>query len=322
MAQTLEPPEPWPELAVPGWEDTEATLHLWTQMVGKTRLALSPMLNHWWQVPLYVTSRGLGTSLMHQDNDAFELDFDFVEHRLGGRSASGKTASLPLRSQPVATFYEGFRSLLQELGISVHLWTRPVEIPVAIPFEQDKTHFAYDPLWANRFWRALVSADRVLKRFRAGFVGKASPVHFFWGGFDLAVTRFSGRHAPQHPGGIVNCPDWVMHEAYSQEVSSAGFWPGSAAATQAAFYSYAYPEPPGFAGAPVRPEAARYESALGEFVLPYEAVRRASNPDEALMEFLQSTYDAAAELAGWDRAHLERPIEEAREGEAVVGQVH
>jgi hypothetical protein len=292
---------------VPGWVETASTLHLWTQMVGKTRLALAPMVNHWWQVPLYVTSQGLGTSIIYVDGRGLELELDFLAHQLEGRTTEGRRGTVLLQPQTVASFYARFAALLEELGVPVRIWTRPVEVPVAIPFEEDFVHRSYDPVWAGRFWRALLAADRVLKEFRAPFLGKASPVHFFWGSFDLAVTRFSGRRAPLHPGGAPNTADWVMQEAYSHEVSSAGFWPGSADSPEAIFYSYAYPEPPGFKEWKVHPEAARYSSKLGEFVLPYEAVRRSPDPDRALLGFLQSTYEAAAECGRWDRASLERP---------------
>jgi hypothetical protein len=297
---------PWPDLATPGWQDTEATLHLWTQIVGKTRLALAPMLNHWWQVPLYVTARGLGTSLIETGGHAFEVEFDLVAHELRVRDAAGRTPSFPLESYSVAEFYRRYLSLLQSIDVELKIFPRPVEVPEAIPFADDVQHATYDREWVSRLFTVLVESDRLMKQFRGGFLGKASPVHFFWGGFDLAVTRFSGRPAPKHPGGIPNCADWVMHEAYSHEVSSCGFWPGNAWYPEAAFYAYAYPEPAGFPAAAVRPAAAHFDPKVGEFILPYDAVRRSSDPDADVLAFFESTYAAAADLAHWDRAALER----------------
>jgi hypothetical protein len=296
----------WPVLPFDAWRDTCATLHLWTQVVGKVRLVQSPWTNHSWHVTLYVTPRGLTTGPIPHGVKTFAIAFDFVEHRLVVETSGGGLRAIPLRPRSVADFYRAVMATLSDLGVPVRIRTMPNEIPNAIPFERDEQHAAYDAEAANRFWRALVQVDRVFKTFRAGFVGKCSPVHFFWGSFDLAVTRFSGRPAPPHPGGVPNMPDWVAREAYSHEVSSAGFWPGSDAFPQAAFYSYAYPEPKGFRDEAARPAATRFEGAMGEFVLPYEAVRSDAAPDQALLAFMQSTYEAAADRAGWDRAALER----------------
>ena len=293
----------WPELTLTAWQDTRDTVHLWTQVVGKIRMALEPMLNHWWQVPLYVSGRGLTTSLMHAGDKGLEMEFDFVDHVLHIRTTRGELRQIVLKPQSVADFYAATLIALLEVGVSVPMLARPVEIPEAIPFAEDRVHVDYDAAATGRFWQALVHADRVMKQFRAGFVGKVSPVHFFWGGFDLAVTRFSGRRAPKHPGGVPNCPDWVMELAYSHEVSSCGFWPGGS--EEGSFYSYAYPEPPGFAGAPLTLDAAHYDPALGEFILPYTAVRTAEDPDTTLLAFLRTTYEAAAELGQWDRGALE-----------------
>ena len=296
----------WPSLTFADWHDTCATLHLWSQVVGKVRLVQSPWVNHSWHVPLYVTPRGLTTSTMWHGTRAFAITFDFVDHRLIVETSDGGARVLPLRPQTVADFHAAVMAALAELGVPVRIHTTPNEIPDAIPFEQDRVHAAYDPAAAARFWQALVQVARVFGVFRARFIGKCSPVHFFWGSFDLAVTRFSGRAAPPHPGGVPNMPDWVAREAYSHEVSSAGFWPGNVTYPEAVFYSYAYPEPHGFRDAPVQPAAARFDTTLGEFVLPYDAVRTSADPDAALLAFLQSTYEAAAERAAWDRAALER----------------
>jgi hypothetical protein len=296
--------DPWPKLPFPEWRDTALTLQLWLQVIGKTRLSLTPWLNHSWQVPFYVTARGVATSLIPYGTDALDIEFDFIGHRLVGRSSSGRAAELALRAMTVADFYEEALSLLRELGVSVTIDPRPNELADAIPFNQDRRHGAYDAEAVHRFWRALLQADRLFKLFRTGFLGKASPVHLFWGGFDLAVTRFSGRRAPLHPGGIPGLSDRVTREAYSHEVSSAGFWPGSDQFPQAAFYSYAYPQPDGFAKASM-PAGAAYDSALGEFILLYDVVRAADDPDALVMDFLQKTYAAAASLGGWDRASLE-----------------
>ena len=296
----------WPALPFDAWRDTCATLHLWSQIVGKVRLVQSPWTNHSWHVTLYVTPRGLTTGPIPHGRRAFSIAFDFIEHRLVVETSAGELRAIPLRPRSVAEFYGAVMKTLSDLGVPVRIRTMPNEIPNAVPFEQDDQHAAYDPDAANRFWRALIQVDRVFKVFRAGFIGKCSPVHFFWGSFDLAVTRFSGRTAPPHPGGVPNMPDWVAREAYSHEVSSAGFWPGNEAFPEAAFYSYAYPEPKGFRDATARPAAARFEAAMGEFVLPYEAVRSDAAPDQAVLAFMQSTYEAAAERAAWDRAALER----------------
>ena len=293
----------WPELTLASWQDTCDTLHMWTQVVGKVRLALEPMVNHWWQVPLYVSARGLTTSLMHAGGRGLEMEFDFIDHKLWIRTSDGAARSVVLKPISVADFYAATMLALRELGVTVRIFPRPVEVPEAIPFAEDVVHRHNDAGAAHRFWIALVEMDRVLKRFRAGFVGKVSPVHFFWGGFDLAVTRFSGRTAPKHPGGAPNCADWVMELAYSHEVSSCGYWPGGS--DEGSFYAYAYPEPKGFAEWKVAPGEAYYDSALREFLLPYAAVRKAADPDSALLSFCQSTYEAAAELGRWDREALE-----------------
>jgi hypothetical protein len=295
----------WPDLAMPSGESTAKLMQLWSQVVGKTRLALSPMTNHWWQVVLYLNARGLTTSPIPYGARDFEVEFDFLEQHLAIRVSDGKSHAFPLASGSVAHFYDQFFAALKVLGIEVRINPRAVEIPEVILLDRDDTVRKYDPLWATSFFEALSSIDRVFKQFRAGFVGKASPVHFFWGSFDLAVTRFSGRPAPLHRGGVPNCPDYVSHEAYSHEVSSAGFWPGGGGAPPA-FYSYAYPEPEGFSEARVKPAGAFYEKALGEFILPYDEVRLSSTPDDVLMRFLESTYEAAADLGGWDRRALER----------------
>ena len=300
-------PDAWPELPFEGWTDSYATLHLWTQVVGKVRLALTPWSNHSWHTPLYLTARGLTTSPIAHGTRTFEIEFDFVAHRLGIRTADGAERTLPLRPQSVADFHGAVLGTLGELRLPVEIHDTPNEIENPIPFADDRTHAAYDPDAANRCWRILLHADRVLQRFRAGFVGKTSPVHFFWGSFDLAATRFSGRTAPPHPGGIPHLPDAVVREAYSHEVSSAGFWPGGGPHPFPLFYSYAYPESEGFAGAEVPVEGAFYSADLREWVLPYDAVRTAPDPDGALLGFLESTYRAAADLGGWDRAALERP---------------
>lgn len=296
----------WPSLDLAKWSDTCATLHLWTQIVGKVRLTQSPWVNHSWHVTLYVTSRGLTTSPIPHGNRSFEIDFDFLRHRLVVRSSDGGEAGFKLRPQTVATFYRKLLERLRALDLPVKIYGKPNEIADPIPFAVDEVHRSYDPDYANRFWRILVQTERVLQEFRARFIGKCSPVHLFWGGDDIAVTRFSGRTAPEHPGGVPHLPDWVTREAYSHEVSSAGFWAGGGAISHPAFYSYAYPEPAGFAQAPVEPKEAFYSKDLREFILPYDAVRKAKDPDATLLQFLQSTYEAAANLAGWDRRALER----------------
>jgi hypothetical protein len=295
----------WPALPFDEWRETCATLHMWTQVVGKVRLAQAPLVNHWWQVPLYVTSRGLTTSPVPYGQRTFQIDFDFRSHRLRIETHDGGAREMALAPRTVADFYGEFDSLMKGLGLEVKIWTTPVEVPDPIPFEKDETHGSYDPEYANRFWRALVQCERVFQQFRSGFAGKCSPVHFFWGSFDLAVTRFSGRRAPEHPG-TPGVADSITREAYSHEVSSAGFWPGGAALPEPIFYSYAYAEPAGFNAARVGPEAAYYNTDFKEFVLPYEAVRTSADPDAALLEFLQTTYEAAAVNADWDRAALER----------------
>lgn len=295
----------WPDLPFEEWQDTCATLQMWTQIVGKIRLAQAPRTNHSWHVPLYITARGMTTSPIPYGVRAFDIDFDFIDHSLRIRTSDAMTA-MALRPRSVADFYEELFAHLADLGLDIKIHATPNEVVDAIPFRQDYVHASYDAEYVNRFWRILVQADRVFKQFRAGFIGKASPVHFFWGAMDLAVTRFSGRPAPVHPGGIPHCPDWVMQEAYSHEVSSCGFWPGSAAMPAPAFYSYAYPEPQGFNTARVRPDEAHYDTALGEFFLPYAVVRQAQSPDAVLLEFLTSTYEAAADLGRWDRTALER----------------
>jgi len=296
----------WPRLvALAEWQDTCTTLHMWSQVVGKVRLARAPRINHWWGTTLYVTPRGLTTSAIPDGQRSFAIDFDFCDHTWRLTTSDGATRSFPLEPMSVAEFYRRTMAALRESGLEVRIFTRPVEVAEAVRFEDDDQHKAYDADAAQRFWRALVKAEQVFTRFRSRFIGKVSPVHFFWGAFDLAVTRFSGRTAPRHPGGIPNCADWVMHEAYSHEVSSAGFWPGTGLG-EAAFYAYAYPSPAGFADHPVSPKTAYYHEGLGEFVLPYEAVRTSPDPDQALLSFLQTTYEAAARLGRWDRDSLER----------------
>jgi hypothetical protein len=296
--------EAWPALPYPAWKDTCRTLHLWTQIVGKVRLAQTPWLNHSWQSPLYVTARGLGTGAVPHGGRLIDLEFDFIDQALRIRT-DGPTADIPLQPMPVSEFYGQVMAALGDLEVPVLIHAAPNELPECVPFARDDALRAYDPEWATRFWRALVQADRVMKRFRTGFIGKASPVHFFWGSFDLAVTRFSGRRAPPHPGGVPHLPDAVAREAYSHEVSSAGFWPGGDGCEEAVFYSYAYPEPPGFRDAVLEPLQARFEGKLGEFLLPYDAVRTSADPDVTLLAFLQSSYAAAADAAHWDRANLE-----------------
>jgi hypothetical protein len=301
-------PSPWPELPTGAWRDTYETLQLWTQIIGKIRLARSPWLNHSWHVVLYVTARGLTTSPIPDGTRSFQIDLDFIDHALRISASDGATRQFALAGQSVANFYAAIMDDLAQLGIRVAIDEMPNELPEQIRFSQDRGHASYDPDAVRRFFQILVNADRVFKQFRTGFIGKASPVHFFWGSFDLAVTRFSGRRAPLHPGGVPHLSDAVACEAYSHEVSSAGFWPGSGAIDYPAFYSYAYPEPPGFRTAQVRPAAAFFSEALGEFILPYDAVRTAPAPEQALLEFLQTTYEAAANAAKWDRDALECPL--------------
>jgi hypothetical protein len=296
---------PWPELPTTAWRETYETLRLWTQIVGKVRLAREPWLNHSWHVVLYVTARGLTTSPIPDGTRAFQIDFDFIDHALRISTGDGAKRQFSLAGHSVASFYAAIMAELAQLGIHVAINEMPNELPEPIRFSQDHQHASYDPDAVQRFLQILVNAERVFKHFRTAFLGKASPVHFFWGSFDLAVTRFSGRRAPRHPGGVPHLPDDVAAEAYSHEVSSAGFWPGSGAIDYPAFYSYAYPEPAGFRTTAVRPDAAFFSEALGEFILPYDAVRTAARPDQALLEFLQSTYEAAANAAKWDREALE-----------------
>ncbi len=298
-------PAPWPELPTAAWRETYATLHLWSQIVGKIRLTRTPWLNHSWHVTLYVTARGLTTSPIPDGTRCFQIDFDFIDHALKISASDGATRQFSLPGHSVASFYTEIMAALADLGIHLAIDDMPNELPDPIPFSQDRAHAAYDPDAVRRFFQILVNADRLLKQFRTGFLGKASPVHFFWGSFDLAATRFSGRRAPRHPGGVPNLSDEVVCEAYSDEVSSAGFWPGSGAIDYPAFYSYAYPEPPGFRATKIRPDAAFLSEVLGEFILPYDAVRTAAEPDKALLQFLQSTYEAAANAAKWDRDALE-----------------
>ena len=293
----------WPVLTLSDWQDTRDTLLLWTQVVGKIRLALEPMVNHWWQVPLYVSARGLTTSLMHAGGRGLEAEFDFIDHVLELRTTDARVARIRLEPRTVASFHAETMSAVRDLGVEVSILARPVETPTAIPFAEDVVHRAYDAGAAHRFWLALLQAHRIMSRFRARFIGKASPVHWFWGGGDLATTRFSGRPAPRHPGGVPNCADWVQELAYSHEVSSCGFWPDGS--EEGSFYAYAYPQPAGFDGWRVEPDAAVYDGRFGEFLLPYRAVRLAEDPDAMLLSFFQSTYEAAAELAGWDRSALE-----------------
>ena len=297
----------WPPLSLADWRETCATLHMWMQIVGKTRLALAPMENHWWQCTLHLTGRGLGTTPMPSGARLLTVDFDFIDHVLVLGTDDGESRRLRLEPRTVAQFYAQYTAALRELGIEFQMLSRPVEVEKAIPFAQDVEHASYDAAAAQRWWRATAQADRVFKRFRSGFVGKQSPSHFFWGSFDLAVTRFSGRPAPRHPGGAPNCADYVMVEAYSHECSSAGFWPGGGAVEDAAFYAYAYPEPQGYSARAVQPAAAHYHPTAHEFILPYDAVRTAPDPDGILLAFLESTYEAAADLGLWDRASLERP---------------
>lgn len=296
----------WPDLPYGAWSDTLATLHRWCQIVGKIRLAQSPWINHSWHATFYLTARGITTSAIPYGTRTFSIAFDFIDHRLRVDSSDGAGRSMALRPRTVADFYGELFRRLDDLGLDVRIHAAPNEVPVALPFQDDVEHASYDPEYARRFWQALLQAARVMGQFRAGFIGKCSPVHLFWGALDLACTRFSGREAPQHPGGIPNCPDWVTREAYSHEVSSCGFWPGNEAMPSALFYSYAYPEPPGFRDARVLPAAAFYDAAFGEFILPYDEVRLAPAPDALLHAFLQSSYDAAADLGHWSRPALER----------------
>ncbi len=303
MRSRVSDSEELPALPFDSWKDTQSTLHMWAQIVGKVRLKLCPLVNHWWNVPFYVTARGMTTSAMPYQQRAIEVHFDFIDHRLSIESSDGRVVTMPLAPQSVAEFYKRFMAALGELGVNVHIWTVPSELPNPIPFEQDYAHASYDAEAAHKFWRVVVWVDEIFKEFRGRFQGKASPVHFFWGSFDLAVTRFSGRTAPERPGA-----DSITREAYSHEVSSAGFWPGGGDIKGPAFYSYAAPEPSGFAEGRVLPQAAFYRPQMKEFLLMYDDVRAAASPKAALMEFLQSTYNAAADLGKWDRKSLERRV--------------
>ncbi len=292
----------WPSLPLEEWKDTCATLHMWTQVVGKVRLAQTPLVNHWWNVPLYVSARGLTTTAMPYGDTFFEMEFDFVDHKLVTKCSDGAAATIDLRPKSVAAFYAETMDTLRQLGLEVHIWKMPVEIQDPIPFDRDEQHASYDPEYANRFWQVLRASEKVMQEFRSRFIGKCSPVHFFWGSFDLAVTRFSGRPAPARPDA-----DVITREAYSHEVISHGWWPGQGPLGKAAFYSYTAPAPEGLSAAPLRPDKAFWSNDLSEFLMYYDDVRTAANPDEALMDFLQSTYEAGANLANWDRASLERP---------------
>jgi hypothetical protein len=309
----------WPALPYAEWKDTAATLQLWTQIVGKIRLSKTPWLNHSWHVALYVSARGLTTSPIPDGRRSFQIDFDFIDHVLWIATSDGQSRQIMLRPVSVAEFHDEVFIALRELGIEAAIDSKPNEVADAVRFEDDRAHASYDRDYANRFWRVLSSGHDVMARFRTAFLGKVSPVHFFWGSFDLAVTRFSGRRAPRHPGGVPNLPDAVAREAYSHEVSSAGFWPGGGLAPIdfAAFYSYAYPAPDGFAQARVKPDAAYFHKQLGEFILPYDDVRRSPDPDAALMDFLQSSYAAAADLAKWDRAALDCELGQPNKVRAV-----
>ncbi len=304
LTPTADRSEVWPALPLAAWKGTCDTLHMWTQIVGKVRMELSAPVNHFWHVPLYVNALGLTTSGIPYGPGLFEIQFDFLHHNLLIWTSGGSVKAVPLFARSVAEFYREFMSTLASLGIEVKIWTMPVEVPDPIPFDQDTTHASYDPEYVERFWRVLIAADRVLKAFRGRFLGKCSPVHFFWGSFDLAVSRFSGRRAPERPGA-----DPITRESYSHEVSSAGWWPGGGLVTEAAFYSYTVPEPDGFAAAPVRPSSAFFSAELHEFLLRYDDVQQSESPEGALMDFFQSTYQAGATLGGWDRDALERQPE-------------
>jgi hypothetical protein len=297
----------WPDLPLAAWSDTCDTLQLWTQIAGKVRLALTPLINHWWNVTFRVSSRGLVALANPYPGGTFDIVFDFIDHRLQIATSDGRLESLALAPMTVADFYAAFMQRLHRLGVGVHIRTMPCEIANCVPFEEDRAHAQYDPEYAARFHRALLQSARVLNEFRARFIGKVSPVHFFWGSFDLAVTRFSGRTAPPPKSAVPNVAGWVMAEAYSHEVSSCGFWPGNGGLGYAAFYAYAYPEPAGFADTRLHTAEAAYNKKLGQFLLPYDAVREARDPDARLLGFLQETYQAAADLAKWDRKALERP---------------
>jgi len=302
----------WPELPLHEWQDTYTTVHMWTQIVGKIRLMQSPHMNHWWQVALYLTARGLTTSPIPYGLRTFEIDFDFVDHQLILSTNDGSIRSFELAGRSVADFYQELLKALRSVGMNIKIWTTPVEVAERIPFEDDSVHASYDSEYAQRCWRIMAQTDRVLKQFRSGFIGKCSPVHMFWGAFDMAATRFSGRRAPEHPGGVPAMADFIVREAYSHEVSSCGFWPGGGVIQEPAFYAYAYPEPNGFKRAAVEPKQVFYSSELNEFILPYDVVRESENPDEVLLSFLQSTYEAAANLGKWDRGALEREVSDSR----------
>jgi len=302
--------KPWPELPFAGWLDTLDTLHRWTQIVGKTRMSHAPMQNHWWNATLYVTPRGLGTGVIPEGARNFDVEFDFIDHALVIRVSDGSTSKITLRPLSVAEFYAEYVAALASLGIHADIWPVPMELPDTLRFDEDHTHSSYDPHAANRCWQALAQADRVLKIFRGRFLGKSSPSHFWWGSFDLSCTRFNGKRAPVHPGGVPNCPEFVTREAYSHECISVGWWPGTAGGLEEpAFYAYAYPEPPGCPTAPLDPPEAYYHMGMHEWILPYDAVRKAPDPDSMLLSFCQSTYSAAANLGGWDRGTLERPAD-------------
>jgi hypothetical protein len=312
---------PWPSLPLDAWRPTYETLHRWTQIVGKIRLASTPWINHSWHVTLYLTSRGLTTSPMPHGRGAFSIDFDFIDHVVLVESSDGRRSSLALRSESVADFHDRLFEALEELDLRVSIHGRPNELEDATPFREDRQHASYDPEYARRFWQILSSTSRVLTGFRAEFTGKSSPVHFFWGSFDLAVSRFSGRAAPPHPGGIPNLPNWVAREAYSHEVASAGFWPGGGAHPFPFFYSYVYPEPEGYSSRAITPPDAFYSSELREYVLPYDAVRQSATPETVLRDFLRSTYEAAADLGEWDRAALERDLDPRATGAGRGGSL-
>jgi hypothetical protein len=299
--------ERWPELPWRDWRPTIDTLHMWVQMVGKVRMALAAPLNHWWHTTLYVSSRGLTTATIPYGHGQFQIDFDFIDHRLRITDSAGRTFEMALEQKSVATFYREFMAGLRGLGIEVRVWSRPVEVADAIPFEADEQHATYDPGHAQACWHGLLQADRVMKAYQSGFVGKASPVQFFWGSFDLATARYSGRPAPRHPGGAPNCPDWVMEEAYSREEVSVGWWPAGGGAGPM-FYAYAYPEPAGYRTAAIQPAEATFDPRYGEFLLPYDVVRQADDPDAVALAFFQSIYEVGADLGDWDRATLEPAI--------------
>jgi len=302
----------WPALPLGGWQDTYATVHRWLQILGKTRLGLAPMQNHWWHSTLYVTARGVGTSPIPFENVDFEVELDFIDHALTVRTSRGETRSLALSPRPVADFYREYIALLGSVGIQPRIWPVPMELTDTLRFDEDRTHASYDRDAAHTCWRVLAHSDRVFKRFRAAFLGKSSPSHLWWGAFDLASTRFSGRGAPTHPGGVPNLPDFVTREAYSHECISVGWWPGTVGGfAEPAFYAYAYPEPPGCTIAKISPAGAYYHSQLREWILPYDLVRGAPDPEAALLAFCHSTYAVAADLAEWDRAALERPARSA-----------